>query len=129
MSTAKQFNSAWPLLGAAFACTCFVGSVTAKEHVVTISVPVNSQGLDLSRPDDARAFYIRLQNAAWLVCTRGTQVNLVPFDNPSACYEKSLGEAVRSARKPLVTQLYLATHTLQEAAARGIQLPAQVAAK
>jgi hypothetical protein len=29
----------------------------------------------------------------------------------------------------LVTQAYLATHTLQEAAARGIDVPVQVAAK
>jgi UrcA family protein len=129
MSTTKRLTGAWTLLGAALACTCLVGTVAATEHVVSVSVPVSSQGLDLSKPDDARTFYIRLQNAAWLVCTRGTRVGLEPSPDPKACYEKALGAAVRSSRTPLVTQLYLATHTLGEAAARGIQLPEQVASK
>jgi UrcA family protein len=129
MSTTKRLTGAWTLFGAALACTCLVGNVAATEHVVLVSVPVNSRGLDLSKPDDARTFYIRLQNAAWLVCTRGTRVGLEPSPDPKACYEKAVGAAVRSARTPLVTQLYLATHTLQQAAAHGIQLPGQVAAK
>jgi UrcA family protein len=129
MSTTKRFTGAWTLLGAALACTCLVGNVAATEHVVLVSVPVNSQGLDLSKPDDAHTFYIRLQNAAWLVCTRGTRVGLEPSPDPKACYEKAVGAAVRSAKIPLVTQLYLATHTQQQAAAHGIQLPEQVAAK
>jgi UrcA family protein len=114
---------------AALACTCFAGTASAKEHVVAVSVPVSSQGLDLSKPEDARTFYVRLTNAAWVVCTRGTRVDLEPSDDPKGCYEKALGDAVRSVKTPLVTQLYLATHTLQQAAAHGIQLPAQVAAK
>lgn len=130
MYTAIRITRAWSLAGAAaLACTSLAGNVVAKEHVVPVSVAVNSQGLDLTRPDDARTFYIRLQNAAWLVCTRGTRVNLEPVADFRGCYEKALGGAVRSARTPLVTQLYLATHSMQEAAARGIELPKQVAAK
>ncbi len=45
------------------------------------------------------------------------------------CYEKALGNAVRSANMPLLTQVYLETHTLREAAARGIDVPVQMAAK
>ena len=129
MSTTKRLTGAWTLLGATLACTCLVGNVAATEHVVSVSVPVNTQGLDLSKPDDARTLYIRLKNAAWLVCTHGNRVGLEPSPDPKGCYEKALGEAVRSARTPLVTMLYLATHTMQEAAARGIQLPGQVASK
>jgi hypothetical protein len=44
------------------------------------------------------------------------------------CYQKALGEAVHASNKPLVTQIYLATHTLQEAASHGIE-PAQLVAK
>lgn len=130
MYKAIRITRAWSLAGAAaLVCACFFGNVAAKEHVVPVSVPVNSQGLDLTKPDDARKFYIRLQNAAWVVCTRGTRVNLEPVADFRGCYEKALGEAVRSARTPLVTQLYLATHSMQEAAARGIELPEQVAVK
>lgn len=129
MSTTKRLTGARTLLGATLACTCLVGNVVATEHVVSISVPVNTQGLDLSKPDDARTLYIRLQNAAWLVCTRGTRVGLEPSPDPRGCYEKALGAAVRTARAPLVTQLYLATHTMREAAAHGVQLPGQLAAK
>ena len=105
-----------------------VGNVAAKDHIVPINAQVSTQGLDLSRPADVQTFYARLQNAAWMVCTRGTRADLLPADNLKGCYEKALGDAVRSAKKPLLTQLYLGNHTLQEAVAHGIEVP-QVAAK
>ncbi|MGO9804555.1 MAG: UrcA family protein [Steroidobacteraceae bacterium] len=130
MSTLTRITRASSLVGAtALACTCFAGNASAAEHVVPVSVPVSSQGLDLSKSEDAKTFYVRLQNAAWVVCTRGTRVDLVPSDDLRGCYEKALGDAVRSVQTPMVTLVYLATHTLQEAAAHGIQLPAQYAAK
>ncbi|MGP8033864.1 MAG: UrcA family protein [Steroidobacteraceae bacterium] len=130
MSTLTRSTRASSLVGAAaLACTCFAGNASAAEHVVPVSVPVSSQGLDLSKSEDAKTFYVRLQNAAWVVCTRGTRVDLVPSDDLRGCYEKALGDAVRSVQTPMVTLVYLATHTLQEAAAHGIQLPAQYAAK
>lgn len=130
MNTIIRTTRALSLAGAtALACAAIAGNVSASEHVVPVSVPVNSQGLDLTKFDDARTFYIRLKNAAWVVCTRGTRVDLAPVADFRGCYEKALGDAVRSARTPLVTQLYLATHTMQEAAALGIQLPEQVAVK
>jgi hypothetical protein len=63
------------------------------------------------------------------VCTHGNRVDLVPADNEKRCYEKALGDALRAAKMPLLTQIYLETHTLQDAAARGIEVPAQVASK
>ena len=105
------------------------GSVAAKDKIVTDSVRVSPAGLDLTQPADARTFYTRLENAAWVVCTRGTRVGLLPVENRFKCYENALGEAVHASNKPLVTQIYLATHTLQEAGAHGIDVPAQVAAK
>ena len=130
MHTTIRIARAWSLAGAAaLACASFADSVVAKEHIVPVSIPVSSQGLDLTKVDDARTFYMRLKNAAWVVCTRGTRVDLAPVADFRGCYEQALGEAVRSARTPLVTQLYLATHSMQEAAALGIQLPEQVAVK
>jgi UrcA family protein len=130
MGTTTRFTGGWSLLGAAaLACTCLTGNVAARDHNVSVSIPVSTQGLDLSKADDARAFYTRLRNAAWVVCTRGTRVDLVPLDDPRPCFEQALGTAVRIARAPLVTQLYLQTHSLKEAAAVGIEIPAQVAAK
>jgi UrcA family protein len=122
--------SARSLIGAAtVACTLFAGSVVAKDHEITIAVQVSSQGLDLNRPGDAQTFYTRLDHAAWVVCTHGNRVDLVPSDDPKGCHEKALGGAVRAAKVPMVTQIYLTYHTLQQAAAHGIDVPTQFAAK
>lgn len=130
MNTSIRITRASSLVGAAaLVCSCFAGNASAAGHVVDVSVPVSSQGLDLSKPDDANTLYVRLQNAAWVVCTRGTRVDLEPSDNVKGCYEKALGQAVRSVGAPLVTQIYLGSHTMKQAAAYGIQLPAQFAVK
>jgi UrcA family protein len=93
-------------------------NVSAKEKIVTDSVRVSPQGLDLSQPADSRTFYVRLENAAWIVCTRGTRVGLLPADSQFKCYQNALGDAVHASNKSMVTQIYLATHTVQEAAAQ-----------
>jgi len=116
-------------LAAAVACTLFAGHLAAKDHTVTVALHVSAQGLDLSQPADAEKFYARLKNAAWVVCTRGNRVNLKPEDDPMSCAEHSLGAAIRSANVPALTQIYLATHTLQQAAAYGIKIPLQAAAQ
>ena len=122
-------TSARLLLGTTtIVCMLFAANVSSKEKIVTESVKVSPQGLDLSRPADAQTFYTRLENAAWTVCTRGTRVGLLPVENRFKCYENALGEAVHASNKPLVTQIYLASHTLQEAASHGIE-PAQLVAK
>jgi UrcA family protein len=112
----------------AIAGMLFAGNAAAaKDHNITVAIHVNTEGLDLSQPADARTFYIRLENAAWVACTFGNRADLVPVDDLKSCYEKALGGAIRSAKAPTLTQIYLATHTLQEAAARGIDVPAQMA--
>jgi UrcA family protein len=117
-------------LGAvAIACTLFAGNVAAQGHDVTVAIHVSSQGLDPHDPAGAQKFYLRLQHAADVACTHGNRVDLKPSDDPLRCYEKALGEAIRSANLPLLTQAYLETHTLRQAAAYGIKVPAQVAAK
>ena len=122
-------TSARLLLGAATAaCALFAGSVAAKDKIVTESVRVSPAGLDLTQPADAQTFYTRLENAARIVCTRGTRVGLLPVENQFKCYENALGEAVHASNRPLVTQIYLATHNLEEAASHGIE-PAQLVAK
>jgi len=105
------------------------GAVVAKEHDVTIALRVSAAGLDLRQPTGARRFYARIQRAAWEVCTDGTRVDLVPLDDINGCYEKSLGDAIRSANLPALTNIYVATHTLQQAEACGIHVRVQAAAK
>jgi UrcA family protein len=119
--------TAWPICGAAIvAYTLFAGNVVAKE--VTVAYQVNAKGLD-RQPVGAQEFYGRLKKAAWIVCTHGNRIDLQPSPDPKGCYEKALGDAIRSANVSLLTQIYLETHTLREAAARGIDVPVQVAAK
>jgi len=114
--------------GAALACALLSGTAAARNHTVTVAIHVSTQGLNLSRPADAKTFYTRIENAAWVACTRGNRVNLVPVEDTKGCYEKALGGAIRSAHAPMLTQIYLRTHTLREAAALGIELPPQLAA-
>jgi UrcA family protein len=130
MHTKLAFTSVWPVLGTALvACTLFAGSVAAKDQEFTVAYRVSTQGLDLEQPAGARELYSHLKHAAEVVCTHGMRVDLKPVADPRGCFEKALADAVRSAQMPLVTQAYLATHTLQQAAARGIDVNVQVAAK
>ena len=117
-------------LGAlALAGALFAGHVAAQGHDVTVAIQVSAQGLDLHTPAGAQEFYGRLKHAADVACTHGNRVDLKPPSDPLACHEKALGEAIRSANLPLLTEVYLGTHTLRQAAAYGIEAPAQLAAK
>jgi UrcA family protein len=80
---------------ATVACAICAGNVVARDNTVTVSVSIGTRGLDFSRATDAQIFYRRLQNAAWLVCRRGTRVDLLPSGDPEGCYERALGNAVR----------------------------------
>jgi len=129
MYTKAVVTSASTVLGAIVSCTLFAGSVAAKDQEFTVGYRVSAQGLDLNQPAGAQELYSRLKHAADVVCTHGMRVDLKPVLDPKGCYEKALGSAVRSVNLKLVTQVYLQTHTLQEAAAFGIDVPVQVAAK
>jgi UrcA family protein len=130
MYTKTAVTSAPSVLGAAaIVCTLLAGNVAASDHRVTVAIHVSTQGLDLRQPAAAREFYTRLQHAARVACTHGNRVDLKPAPDPEGCYEKALGDAIRSAKVPLLTEIYLVTHTLRQAAARGIDVPEQIAAK
>ena len=129
MYTKRMVMSSGLVLALALAGALVTANAVASGPARTVSVHVSSKGLDLSRPADAQKFYWRLQAAARAVCTNGLQVGLQPVDDPQGCIEQALGEAVHAAKAPNVTQIYLAHHTLLEAAAHGIEDPAQVAAK
>jgi UrcA family protein len=116
------------LVGSVLALALFCSAADADSGKVIVSKQVDSSGLDLNQAADAQKLYTRIRHAADDVCTRGKQVNLLPADNPTRCYEKALADAIRSAKLPMLTQIYLNTHSAQEAAARGIEVPSQVAA-
>ena len=113
----------------AAACTLIAAAASAGDRELTVAIPASSQGLDLSRPADVHAFYQRIKNAAYVACTRADQVGLAPVSDVDECVENSLAEAIRRANKPVLTLAYLETHTARVAAAHGIAIPTQVAAK
>jgi UrcA family protein len=117
------------LATAALACALLAGAAAAKDSNVHVAIPVSTQGLDLTQPAGAQTFYTRLTHAAYVACTHGRRVDLVPLDDEKRCYEKALGDAIRAAKVPMLTQIYLKSHTLQEAAAHAIEVPSQLAAK
>ena len=123
------FRSHFALGTVAIAGALFADNVAAQGHNVTVAIHVSTQGLDLHHPAGAQELYTRLKHAADVACTHGNRVDLKPPSDPVGCYEKALGEAIRSVNLPLVTQVYLETHTLRQAAAYGIEAPAQLAAK
>ncbi len=129
MSIKTAVISAWPVVGAAVACTLSIGNAMAGDHEFTVAIHVSTQGLDLSQPAGAHELYRRLKYAAGEVCKPDVRVALEPVANPKECAEKALGDAIRSVKLPMLTPIYLETHTLGEAAAHGIEVPAQVAAK
>jgi UrcA family protein len=115
------------LCGAAIAGMQFAGTAAAEDHNVTVAIHVSTEGLDLSQTADAQTLYTRLKNAAWVACTRGNRAGLVPVDDVKGCYERALGGAIHSAKAPTLTQVYLVTHTTQEAAVYGINVATQIA--
>jgi len=117
------------LLAATLACAPMAERAAAGDHRVTVSTHVDTAGLDPSRPADAQELYDRIRSAAEFVCGRADRVDLAPSDHPQGCYEKALGNAIRTANLPLLTQIYLSTHTLQQALAHGIQVPPELAAR
>jgi UrcA family protein len=111
------------------ACAALFGATQATGHEVTVKIQVSTAGLDLNQPAGAREAYARLQRAAGIACTHGMRVDLQPAASFAGCYEKALGDAVRSARRPQLTMVYLATHATRDAAIYGIEIPVQLAAE
>jgi UrcA family protein len=131
MKTTASFRAVKPLvcIGAVAAGALLSSPILAKDYNVTVRVAVSTVGLDLSQPAAALELYGRLSKAARLACGDGNRVDLRPVSNFVGCYETALGAAVRSVNRRQLTLQYLATHTLRDAATRGIDIPVQVAAK
>jgi UrcA family protein len=105
------------------------GAAAAKEYDVKVAISVSTKGIDLRKPAGAQELYARIQHAALVACSYGNRVDLQAVSNPVACHDQAIGDAVRSVNSPLLTQVYLETHTTRQAAAHGIQVPGQLAAK
>ncbi len=75
-------------IAALAACAALLAPVQAKDHEVTVNIPVSTAGLDLSQPAGAREVYRRLQRAALTACGDGRRVDLKPVASLHGCYEK-----------------------------------------
>ncbi len=106
-----------------------VGNAEARVFDVKVAIHVSTQGIDVKQPAGAQELYRRIQHAAYAACTYGDRVDLKPADDVDKCHEEALGNAVRSVNAPLLTEVYLQTHTVQQAASYGIKVPRQLAAK
>jgi UrcA family protein len=121
------------LIGCAATAIAAYAALIAPAHAegrpVTVSIGVSTAGLDPSKPADARTLYIRLKKATDIACGRADdRVGLEPVPYFAGCFEKALGNAVRSINRPQLTLVYLESHTLQQASSHGITAPAQMAA-
>ncbi len=110
-------------IAASAACAVLSAPVQAKPQEVTVNITVSTADLDLSRPAGAREAYARLKQAARVACRHGMRVDLRPPASFADCYEKALGDAIRSVNQPLLRMAYLATHTPGQAEAYGIEIP------
>jgi UrcA family protein len=124
-------TKAFICVAAVAACAVLSGPIQAQSHVVNLTLHVSTAGLNLNQPPGARELYRRLQEAANIVCGDGNRVDLHPLTEYefARCYEKAVGDAVRSVNRPQLTMVYLRTHSPQDAAIRGIDVPPLVAAK
>ena len=129
MNTKASIPKPFICLAALAACAALSGSVRADSPEVTVKISVSASDLDLSRPADAREVYRRLYFAARMACGKGNRVGLEPAARFVACYEKALGDAVRSVNRPQLNAVYLATHTGRDAETYGIEVPARLAGK
>jgi len=131
MNTKASILNAKPLIciAALAVCAAFSGPVKADGHEVTVKISVSAAGLDLSQPAGAREVYRRLSFAAWTACGSANRVGLQPPSSFVACYEKALGDAVRSVDRAQLNIVYLATHTSRDAETYGIEVPARMVAK
>jgi UrcA family protein len=104
-------------------------NAVANTFDVQVAIHVSTKGIDVKQPAGAEELYRRIQHAAYVACTYGNRIDLKPVDDPAGCHEEAVGGAVRSVNAPLLTEIYLRTHTIQQASSHGIQVPKQVAAK
>lgn len=122
-------NARSVLTAALMACTFLTGVAAADSHAVTVAIKVSTQGINPADPAGARELYRRLDDAAWIACTRANRIGLEPTYDPRACADNSLADAIRSLHNPLLSMNYLETHSLKQAAAHGIELPVQASAR
>jgi UrcA family protein len=104
------------------ACALLSSPVKADGPLITVQVPVSTAGFDLAQPAAARELYHRVSNAAHKVCDNRLLVDVPSPGERGSCYDRALGNAIRSADRPQLTAIYLKTHTLQDAANRGINV-------
>jgi UrcA family protein len=114
-------------IAALAACAVLAGPVQAGDHEVTVNISVSTAGLDLSQPAGAHEVYRRIQRGARTACTGGNRVGLKPPTSYTDCYEKALGDTIRSAHQPQLSIIYLDAHTPREAATYGIDVPVRLA--
>ncbi len=103
------------ILAVAAACAALASAARAEDRVA-----VSTQGLDLSAPAGAKAFYNRLSQAVITACG-GAPTNYLSGDQQpfETCYKAAMDKAVTDAQAPLVTALYTArTGRTTELAAR-----------
>jgi UrcA family protein len=112
----------------AAACAFLPGTAQSHAQIVTLQTSVRTVDLDLSQPTDLRELYHRLQNAAGALCD-SRRPDVRSFVPEKGCAERVLAGALRSINRPGLTMIYLETHTLREAADRGIEAPALVVTK
>ena len=92
-------------VGVLTATTLLSHQALAGDHAVTVRISVSTRDVDLSQPAGLRRLYGRLRDAARIACGDGNRLGLAPVDNFTRCFEKALGEAVRSVNRQRLTQL------------------------
>jgi UrcA family protein len=104
------------------ACALLSSPVRADGRVITVQKSVSTAGLDLAQPDAALTLYYRLSKAAFEVCANPLLVDVPSRSEHGSCFERALANAIRSARLPQLTAIYLKKHSQQDAANRVVDV-------
>jgi UrcA family protein len=114
MSVSKSviFTAACAIAAAAVAGSAMAQGegAAARSIFQQVSVPVTYADLDLSSPDGAQTMLHRLHDAALNACGAGdgSVTSYKWAVHRSACYHRSMGQALADLGAPAVTQLYQA---------------------
>ena len=125
--SASRPNSIRVALVAMFALASAVALADQPPAPVTRVANVSLAGLDLSTPDGARVAYERIRTTAKHLCFKLWHDPY--WQTYDACVRNALGDAIRSANRPQLSIVYLATHKARDAEKYGIELPVRMVAK
>jgi UrcA family protein len=99
----------------------------AADATVTVTRQVNYAGIDINTSDGAHTLYVRLKHAATSLCSASIEEYRGPSWKYRECIQEAVAKAVREAKRPLLTQMFVGDYGSEIAAQLGVDKATRVA--